>query len=31
MSDQDKTLSKFLSLILRHKSETIELTLDEKG
>ena len=28
---QDKQLSKFLSLILRHKPETIGITLDEHG
>jgi putative RNA 2'-phosphotransferase len=31
MTDDDKFLSKFLSLILRHKPETIELALDENG
>jgi putative RNA 2'-phosphotransferase len=31
MSSQDKSVSKFLSLILRHKPETIQLTLDENG
>jgi putative RNA 2'-phosphotransferase len=31
MTGDDKSLSKFLSLILRHKPETIELALDENG
>ena len=31
MTGSDKSLSKFLSLILRHKPETIQLTLDENG
>jgi putative RNA 2'-phosphotransferase len=31
MRDQEKSLSKFLSLILRHKPETIDLFLDENG
>jgi putative RNA 2'-phosphotransferase len=31
MSNDDKSLSKFLSLILRHKPETISLSLDENG
>ncbi len=31
MSDQHISLSKFLSLVLRHAPETIELTLDEQG
>lgn len=31
MNNDNKTLSKFLSLILRHKPETIGLTLDPEG
>lgn len=31
MSKDEKSLSKFLSIILRHKPETIGLTLDEHG
>jgi putative RNA 2'-phosphotransferase len=31
MSTNDKTTSKFLSLVLRHKPEIIGLTLDENG
>jgi putative RNA 2'-phosphotransferase len=31
MNNNDKTTSKFLSLILRHQPETIGLTLDENG
>jgi putative RNA 2'-phosphotransferase len=31
MSEHEKSLSKFLSLILRHKPETINLCLDENG
>jgi putative RNA 2'-phosphotransferase len=31
MSINDKTISKFLSLVLRHKPETIGLSLDEAG
>jgi putative RNA 2'-phosphotransferase len=31
MSNQDTSLSKFLSLILRHKPQTIGLSLDKKG
>lgn len=31
MSEQEKSLSKFLSLILRHKPETINIALDENG
>lgn len=31
MPDQKKTVSQFLSLVLRHKPETIQLELDEHG
>ena len=31
MKEQDKSLSKFLSLILRHKPQTIGLTLNKQG
>ena len=30
-SENDITLGKFISLILRHKPETIGITLDEQG
>ena len=30
-SDRNKNTSKFISLILRHKPETIGITLDEHG
>ena len=30
-SDRNKSTSKFISLILRHKPETIGITLDEHG
>ncbi len=30
-ADKDTQLSKFLSLILRHKPETIDITLDSHG
>lgn len=31
MTESDKSLGKFLSLILRHKPEVINITLDEHG
>src|SRR4051794_37748240 len=31
MSEKEKSLSKFLSLILRHKPQTINLSLDKNG